>query len=443
MRMKFNKTSQLLLVSAASLLAAGALAACGTDTVDFVFVASSQAVASNNNYGEINVFEINQVSGFMRQIPTSPFPSDGRKPVAEAVSKDYTNLYVVNQDDNTIVQFLIGSDGKLYPQNTVNTPGIFPLAVAVSGSYLFVADTFQPSSCTPATPCSGSVGVFPILTDTQAKALTPPQIADTLGAAVPNPANPPNGGNYWPLTLPSPSASHVLLPTAVNVLHSGSYVYVTAFDCTAGADCDVISAADLNSCDKPVSSFSGPIGYVFGFSVSSGGALAALPGSPFAIGTHPCAIASDSTGSYVYITDQATGKVLGYSVASTGALTPLSGSPFPAGNQPSAIAVDPKYPYAFVANALDGTVSAYSIGSSGALTSIGTYATGVDPVAIGIDPGTSHFVFTANFLGNQAVGTVSDFELNTSNGALVNAQHSPFNSNALPTAVAAVPHTPQ
>jgi 6-phosphogluconolactonase (cycloisomerase 2 family) len=59
----------------------------------------------------------------MRQIPTSPFPSGGRNPVAEAVSSDNTNLYVVNQDDNTIVQFIIGNDGKLYPQNTVNTPG--------------------------------------------------------------------------------------------------------------------------------------------------------------------------------------------------------------------------------------------------------------------------------------------------------------------------------
>ena len=54
----------------------------------------------------------------MRQIPTSPFPSGGRNPVAEAVSTDITTLYVVNQDDNTIVQFIIGNDGKLYPQNT-------------------------------------------------------------------------------------------------------------------------------------------------------------------------------------------------------------------------------------------------------------------------------------------------------------------------------------
>ncbi len=416
MRMKFNKTSQLLLVSAASLLVAGALAACADATVDFVYVTSSQA-AGTNSYGEINVYTINQVSGVMRQIPTSPFPSNGRKPVAEAVSQDYTNLYVVNQDDNTIVQFLIGPDGKLYPQNTVNTPGIFPLAVAVSSSYLFVADTYQPgSSCTTATPCSGSIGVYPILGATDAGKLTPPQIAGTLAAAVANPANPPNGGNYWPLTLPS-SPTDILLPTGINVSTSGANVYVSAYDTTANT------------------------GYVFAFSVGSSGALSAVSGSPFSAGTHPSAVASGSTsaGAIVYVTDFTKGDVLAYSAAS-GVLTQFG--TYPAGNQPSAIAVDPNYSYAFVANSLDGTVSAYSIGGSGALTSVGTYTAGVDPVAIGIDPGTSHFVFTANFLGNGAYGTVSDFELNTSTGALVNAQHSPFNSNALPTAVVAVPHTP-
>jgi 6-phosphogluconolactonase (cycloisomerase 2 family) len=407
MRMKFNKTSQLLLVSAASLLAAGLMTACGTDTVDFVYVASSQA-AGTNNYGEIDVFEINSVSGFMRQIPTSPFPSGGRNPVAEAVSGDYSNLYVVNKDDNTIVQFMIGSDGKLYPQNTVNTPGIFPLAVAVHGSNLFVVDTYQPlPSCSPASPCSGSVGVFPIQPATTGSNPTPG------GAPGPPVTNPGNGADYWPLTLSGNSSSDILLPTGVNVLASGAYLYVTAYDSTANT------------------------GYVFGFTIGTGRVLSAVSGSPFAVGVHPSAISSDSTSSYVYVTDSTNNRVVSYSIAS-GVLTKISDAP--TGNQPSAIAVDPKYPFVYVANALDGNVSAYSIGSSGALTSVGTYAAGIQPVAIGIDPGTYHFVFTVNFLGNGANGTVSDFEMSTTAGTLINTQHSPYSSNALPTAVAAVPH---
>ena len=399
MRMKFNKSGQLLLVSAASLLAASLVTACGTLTVDFVFVTSSKA-AGLDNYGEVDVFEINSESGAMRQIPTSPFPSGGRNPVAEAVSSDNTNLYVVNQDDNTIVQFIIGNDGKLYPQNTVNTPGIFPLAATVSGKNLFVLDTYQPlPSCSTAAPCSGSIAVFPITSSSS----TPP--SDSLGSAIAN-----GSLNYWPLSLPG-KPNDVLLPTAVNVLASGAEVFVSAYDSTAN------------------------IGYLFPFSIGSGGALSPLNGGvPFAAGIHPSAIASDSTSGYVYVTDMTSGNLLGYSVHS-GLLTPLSGSPYPAGNQPSAITIDSAYSYVYVANSVDSSITAYSM-SSGALTRIGTYATGLQPLAMGIDPSTNHFLYTANFLG----GTVSGFELSPTAGTLVNSQNSPSTSNAQPTAVAAIPH---
>ena len=222
--MKFNKSSQLLLVSAASLLVAGLMTACSTATQDFVYVSSSLA-AGPNSYGEIDVFEINAVSGYMRPILASPFPSGGRDPVAETVSSDNGTLYVVNQLDNNIVQFLIGPDGKIYPLNTVNTPGIYPLAIAVSGSNLFVVDTFQPlAPCSLAAPCSGSVAVFPI-----EPASGTGSTATPAGALGPPITNTSNSASYWPLINPS-STSDVMVPTAVTVLHGGAYVYVTAYD---------------------------------------------------------------------------------------------------------------------------------------------------------------------------------------------------------------------
>ena len=408
MRMKFSRSSQLVLVAAASLVAASLITACETLTVDFVFVASTRA-AGANNYGEIDVFEINSESGRMRQIPTSPFPSEGRNPVAEAVSADDQNLFVVNHDDNTIVQFIIGNDGKLYPYNTVNTPGIFPLAIATSKSNVFVVDTYQPLPlCSPADPCSGSIAVYPL---TAATSSTP----IGLGTAATNPAV---NAQYWPLTLTGANASHVIVPTAVNVSASGAYVYVTAYD----------------------SSVTPSAGYVFGFSVGSGGALTAVPGSPFAAGIQPSAIASDAKSAFVYVTDSVRGNVLGYSVSATtgtaGALTALSGSPYPAGNDPTGVVVDPSYAYAYVSNSTDATVTAYSMSSTGVLTRINSYATGLQPVAIGIDPSTNHFLFTVNFLDN----TVSDFELSTTAGTLLDAQFSPFATNAQPVAAAAIPH---
>ena len=407
MRMKLSKSSQLVLVTAASLAVASLITACQqitqSLTVDFVYVASALA-AGSSQYGEIDVFEINSESGKMRQIPTSPFPSEGRNPVAEAVSTDYQNLFVVNHDDNSIVQFVIGIDGKVYPYNTVNTPGIYPMSIAVSKSAVFVLDTYQPLPlCSPVDPCSGSIAVYPLSAATQ-----------NAPVGMQNPAmNPAVSGQYWPLTVPA-APKDVIVPTGVNVLASGAYVYVTGYDSTT----------------------SSPAGYVFAFSVGSNGVLTAVPGSPFAAGAQPSAVSSDSKNSYVYVADSKNGNVLGFSVGSNGTLTALSGSPYPAGNGPSAIIVNPTYPYVYVTNALDATVTAFSIGNSGVLTQIGDYATGLQPVAIGIDPSTNRYLFTANFLGN----TVSNFELSTTAATLLDAQASPYSSNTNPTAAVAIPH---
>lgn len=422
MRMKFNKPIQLLAISAASLLAAAFLSACATLTVDFVYVTSAKA-AGPNSYGEINVFEINSESGRMRQIVTSPFPSGGRNPVAEATSPDQADLYVVNEDDNSIVQFAIGTDGKLYPQNTINTPGIFPIAASVSGANLYVLDSYQPlPTCSPASPCSGSVGVFPILTAAQAKSLTPPQTADTLLGNTP--INSCNGLDYLPLALSGSASGHVLQPTAETVSTSsgGSILFVAGYDTTTN------------------------LGYVFGFTIGTlscpGNStlyqtiptLTALPGTPFQLGAHPSALGRDAGGAYLYVADSIQSVIYGFQIGS-GSLTPLSGSPFPSGSVPSAIAIDATGKYAFIPNAQDSNLSVYSI-TSGSLSRLGTYTTGTQPVAVGIDPSLNQYVFTANFLGNN----VSGFQLNASTGSLLNSQFSPSASNANPTAVAAITH---
>jgi 6-phosphogluconolactonase (cycloisomerase 2 family) len=346
----------------------------------------------------------------MRQIPTSPFPSGGRNPVAEAVSSDNTNIFVVNRDDNTIEQFLIGNDGKVYPQNTTNTPGIFPMAVAVAGTNLFVVDTYQPlPTCAPAAPCSGSVGVFPI---------NPPITSDigTKGAELLSTPVANGDIDYWPLGLPG-NPSDVIVPTAINALKSGNFIYVSSYDASVTPN----------------------VGYVFGFAASSAGVLTPLNGGvPFVAGTHPSGMASDASSTYLYVTDSATSSVLGYSVAS-GLLTPLAGSPYRTGGAPSSVVVDPTYPYAYVANAQDSSVTEYST-NNGVLTTIGTMSTGLQPVAIGIDPSTNHFLYTVNFLGESVNGTISGFEMNTSSGALLVSKSSPFKSDPIPTAAAAIPH---
>ena len=237
----------------------------------------------------------------MRQIVTSPFPSGGRNPVAEAVSPDEADLYVVNRDDNSIVQFVIGTDGKLYPQNTVNTPGIFPLAVTVCRKFLYVVDTYQPlPTCNPASPCSGSVAVFPIL---NTAAGSRPQALST-GKHAGN----PRGEHQHQRQL--------LAPLAVG--HS-------CIRCVRPHRSHTLPLAPMST--SPATIPATNLGYVFGFTTGSDGTLTAIPGFPVAVGTHPSAIASDASGAYLYVTDSAQNLVYGFQI-NGGALTASGGSPF-------------------------------------------------------------------------------------------------------------------
>jgi 6-phosphogluconolactonase len=397
--MKFGKVGQVGLVSAIALIVATLFTACSTLTVGFLFVATTKQVP-----GQMEVYEVNSESGRLRTIPTSPFPSGGRNPIAEVADANSQNLYVVNNQDNNIVQFGIGTDGKLYPQSTVNTPGTYPVAIALNGAFLYVVDTLGPAAgCSLANPCPGDIAVYPVNSD------------GSLGTPVANNTTFPN---YWPLTITASSMT-VLTPTAVNILASGSNVYVTAYNTSTKA------------------------GYLFGFAVNSDGTLSELtlgcptaqPNCgvlPLALGSEPVALASDSASQNLYVLDEIKNQVNSFSVQAGGSLVPVSTTA--TGNQPSSLVLfNDKYLY--VANSLDSTVSAYNV-SSGSLSSIATYASSTNPVAIAVDPRNIGFLYTVNFLGSS----LSGYQINATDGTLVNTQTSPYASSLQPTAISGVPH---
>jgi 6-phosphogluconolactonase len=70
------------------------------------------------------------------------------------------------------------------------------------------------------------------------------------------------------------------------------------------------------------------------------GALTPVPGSPFATGSEPNAIAVDPTAQFVYVANTTVNTVSAYSIDSkTGALTPVPGSPFATGTLPASLAI--------------------------------------------------------------------------------------------------------
>src|SRR5882757_1592339 len=305
--MKFSKFGRIALASVVSLGFAFGLTACGpSNTIDFIYVTSSKT-----NPGQIYVYKVDSQAGALIPIPDSPYGSGGRNPVADVTSPNGKNLYVIHHDDNTIVEFAIGTDGKLYPQQTCNLPGSYPVQLAVNqaGTYLYVVETYQPNFST-SIPGPGALVVFPINANGQLGA------TDSLCQAVPN-----GTSTFFPLGNN---------PVAVNVLAGGSFVYA------------------VNETDHNIAAFQ----------VGSDGALSSI--GLFSVGTSPNAITSEPSGKFLYVTDGASNQMYGFQVQSGGSLVMMP-APFKTDNLPDAVTVDPRGLYVYVANFNGNDVNAYTI----------------------------------------------------------------------------------
>jgi 6-phosphogluconolactonase len=112
------------------------------------------------------------------------------------------------------------------------------------------------------------------------------------------------------------------------------------------------------------------------FSISSQGALSAVPGSPFSTTNIPYVIESNCAGNLVFVADEGTGTegslIDVYSMASNGGLTPIAGSPFPAGTSSTAggMALSPNNNFLFVTDTFSQDISSLSIASDGALAQV-------------------------------------------------------------------------
>lgn len=389
--MKFNKFGQAALVSTAALVMAASFTACNPVTIDYLFVAGNK-----NSPGQIQTFLVDRVSGALEVVNSTV--QAGVNPVSEAVSTDYANLYVANQGDSTIVQYSIGAGGGLTSKATTteSAEGNTPVAIAMNaqGTLLYVVNKYQPG-CSTATSgadtCNGgALAVFPIS-------------SGALGTAVSN-----GSLSYWPVAIN---------PTSVSPLANGKAVYVTTYNPSSG------------------------LGYVYGFSATSSGALTAL--APVLAGVRPVAIATDPTSRFAYAVDYSQNELIGYSILDTDVLHPLINGPFKTGNQPSSITIDPRGAFIYVTNELDNSISAYAIDfatgtPTAAVNTAGTAlnSTGTSPVAVLVDPSYGRFVYTANLLDNSLTG----YQLNPNSGTLAITLNGPYPTVGQPSALAAIPH---
>ena len=397
--MKWNGTGRGLKALGVSLALALGMTACSRDyTVGYLYVTTSKVTP-----GLINAYAIDYQSGSLTQLADSPIPSGGNNPVGLVAAPNGLAVYVLNHDTSSVVEFLVGTDGKLYAQNTYNVVqgsgliGTFPTAAAIdaSGKFLYVTFTYQ-NGFTTVKPGPGGVAIFPINAD---NSLGSPVSTTIAGATTPYV---PVGDN----------------PVGIVTSKVGSYVYVI---------------------DNERPATGAPFGVLLAFSENaSTGALTAIPGSVsggFAAGVTPSSIAEDPTGKFIYVTDSATNLVIGYLGTTGGSPQPMISSPFSAGLFPDSIVVDPRGAFVYVANYAASTVNAYAINqSTGALSGSGPTGVATGPTCVTLDPALGIYLYTSNYIDNS----VSAEQLDPHTGMLKAVQGTQFSAAAQPSCAVAV-----
>lgn len=392
-------------ISATALAAACSLTACDSNyTIAYLY-----APSANLSSGLINAYRIDNQTGQLHLLSDSPIPSGGRKPVAVVATpadQDVPAIFVIHHDDSNVVSFLIGTDGKLYPQETKDT-GSFPTALAISpdGKFLYVAFTYQ-TGFTTASPGAGGISVFPIVTDATAR-------TRKLGPKVDFPVG--------------------RSPAGIAIGNGGKTVYVVSQD-SASLNPVATSASDqtLN---------------LFAFTPDGNGGLTPLGGQQivtgnqpsfgFPTGAMPASVISDAAGTHLYVTDSTGNIVIAYATPASGVPSEVAGGTAATGSDPRGMAFDPTGKFFFVANYHDGTVGEYTLGSNGepvpSTTATSTQA-GTGTTCVTVEPSHGIYLYASGSLSNNLVGE----EIITGTGALKPIVRSPYEAAALPLCAVAV-----
>jgi 6-phosphogluconolactonase len=367
-----------------------ALIACSSRSATITGVGSSTLWYATQGDSSLWANTVTLSSGGITQIGSAE--TTGSFPFAIALSPSLKTLFVDNSASETISAYSIGSGGGLGAASGTTKSGPTPMGMAIdpAGKFLFVAnqgsfDLTQPGSQ------PGTISVFSISGTT----LTP--VADS------------------PFKTEVPGDSNGSGPVAVVVSATGKFLYVS-------------------------NSYSGTVS---GFTIGTSGALTQFPTPPYIVGTAPAGLAIIPSGGFLYVSNSSpvSNNVSAFSIcdkvvtscvnpnAPDGTLTPVPGSPFAAGLGPIAIAADPSFNFLYVLNKQSNQISEYIYASgTGVLNPLSSpsISTGTTPTSFVVISGTSGSDIGSTFTNptdyvyvtNLGDGTLSAYTLNTTTGIL-------------------------
>ena len=332
---------------------------------------------------------------------------------------------------------------------TVSANGAFTFAAKVSsgGSYAVTVGT-QPQDmyCTVA---GGSGTAFAAVSSVAVACAGPYTVGGTVSGLVGQGLELVLGSQHFGIS----ADGNYVFPTALYADGFGSSVSIAQQPQSPAQQCIVqnpyFTMTPLNVSDvSNVNIVCGKFAFVANSAADSisaysidptSGALLSV-GPPVAAGRGPSAIAGTIDEKYLYVTNRDSNDVSAFAY---GSLTTVPGSPFAAGTSPSAVAVFTTtwctnshhgantcgfYMSLYVANSGSDTVSAYQIDQSTGVphpASPASYATGTGPSAMAVGTPSTPFLYVANSGSND----ISAFGIDGSSGGLRPVVGSPFPSN--------------
>ena len=379
------------------------LTACSNDyTVAYVYMVTAKTLP----HGLINGYQVDYQSGSLLPLADSPIDAGGRNPVTLVAAPNNLFLYSINHDDSNVVEFAIGTDGKLYSQHAYNITGSFATGAAIdpAGKFLYVTFTYQNSGTqqlyTPANPGPGGVTVFPINSD------------NTLGT---------------PLTVNTGRNPVGIVASKLN-----HFVYVIEQD----------SVTSLNLLGFSANQTTGNLTPLAGTTINAGNVVS--PG--YVAGISPSAILEDATSTHLYVTDSVANQITSYTIAASGVPNPFAVVSTEAA--PVGMSFDPSGTYLYTVNFGANTIDGFTFGSSGQAlrsTTAGSVQTGTGPTCVttigspsSATPTHAIYMYVSNSLTNSITGE----QLLASNGSLEQIQGTPFGGSALPACLVSVPALP-
>jgi 6-phosphogluconolactonase len=176
------------------------------------------------------------------------------------------------------------------------------------------------------------------------------------------------------------------------------------------------------------------------------GALAAIPGSPFATGGGPFSLTLDHSAKFLYVVNHGSWQIAVYRISTSGSLSEIPGSPVATQPNPNGAAIDPSGKFLYVPTA-DAPAGGSNVGQIWRY-SIDSTTGALDPVTAtafpaGALPTWLTFDRSGNFLYASDIdaGEVLGFSLDHTNGDLNPVAGSPFAAGVFPTSITANPKT--